>query len=146
MNLETGIFIFCHNKISIIPLNYFRISLQFIRSDKTNSLIIKFKNCTHRTPKTEYNGVNTLFYRSLRCSRLRELHSNEAIRLHQRVAKFTFDTLIIYIVSLDLMMPVSKIHALTPTDCSVLRTIIFNFSRISIVKMEAVWLLLLLKK
>ena len=61
-------FIFCHNKISIIPLNYFRISLQFIRSDKTNSLIIKFKNCTHRTPKTEYNGVNTLFYGSLRCS------------------------------------------------------------------------------
>ena len=41
---------------------------------------------------------------------LRELHSNEAIRLHQRVAKFTFDTHIIYIVLLDLMMPMSKIH------------------------------------
>ena len=44
------------------------------------------------------------------CKRSREQMMGSTEQLHQRVAKFTFDTLIIYIVSLDLMMPVSKIH------------------------------------
>ena len=52
-------------------------------------------DCARPVSYTHLDVYKRQFYGSSRCSRIVKLRSNEAIWMHQRVAKFTFDTLII---------------------------------------------------